>query len=355
MLSEARKEKEKMPVYKDVATSSWYTKFYYEDWQGIKKQKFKRGFATKREALAYERNFLESKRLDSDVVFGTLCNNYLEYLKARVKPTSYKSKINIINKHIRPYFEHLPLNNITSTIISKWQTDILGKQFSNSYMRSTYSTLKAIINHASVYYGLSKNPCKGIKPIGSIEKRLNFWTIDEYKAFIAVVDKEIYKTIFNVLFFTGMRLGECMALTLKDIDFINNTISINKTYTDLATIQSPKTKNSIRTVVVSENLINELKLYTEKLYGLSDDMRIFPKALNSVGVSFRKYIELSKSKRIVIHGLRHSHVSLLIELGFSVNVIAERIGDTVQTVNNIYSHLYPNKQSLVADTLNKLL
>lgn len=106
------------------------------------------------------------------------------------------------------------------------------KGFAPTYLRMIQNQLTALFNHASNIYGLKSNPCKRVKKMGKSDaEELNFWTKEKYDQFIATIDKnDRYYVVFEILFWCGCREGELLALTLNDIDFVNNQIRINKTY-----------------------------------------------------------------------------------------------------------------------------
>lgn len=164
---------------------------------------------------------------------------------------------------------------------------------------------------------------------------------------------------FTVLYFTGMRSGELLALTWKDIDLENNTIQINKTYQRIKkkdVITVPKTPCSIRNVVIFDYLTDIIKSYKAKIYRPHVNDRIFPFTKHRLGYEITQNCKKSGVKKIRIHDLRHSHASLLIELGFSPLLIAERLGhENVETTLNTYAHLYPNKQNELANKLQNIL
>lgn len=189
-------------------------------------------------------------------------------------------------------------------------------------------------------------------------RELNFWTKDEYEVFIKGfgAEDEMYRIIFQMLFWLGCRIGEVLALTASDIDLENGTISVSKTYfrrnkTDYIT--SPKTESSNRKITIPKFLKGEIKEYLDRQYELAPEDRIFPITDRAVQKKMKQKTGEAKLKPIRVHDLRHSHIALLIEKGLQPLVIAQRVGhDSVNTTMNIYGHLYPNKQKEVADLLN---
>lgn len=172
----------------------------------------------------------------------------------------------------------------------------------------------------------------------------------------AVEDKSASKTIFELLFWTDMRSGELLALALND--FENKTVSINKNYARLNfedLILPPKTPKSKRSITIPDFLCDIVEEYSQKLYDYDPDDRLFNVTKFYFTHEMIRGCKKFGVKRIRIHDLRHSHASLLIELGFSPLLIAERLGhEKVKTTLQIYSHLYPNKHSEVAEKLEEL-
>ncbi len=347
-----------MPAYKDKERSTWYCSFYYTDWTGNKKKKLQRGFKTQREAKAFEREFLEKSQASPDMTFGALVELYMEDCKSRLKPTTYENKEYVINLKVLPFFKDMPINTIEPATVRKWQNELLSHEnnYSQTYLKSVHNQISAIFNFACKYYKLPSNPAR---VCGSMGKKnaddMNFWTVDEFNKFINASDNPMYTVIYQVLFWTGVRIGECLALTLNDFDFEVRTVSINKNYArhqkqDL--ILKPKTPKSKRIITIPKFLCDIINEYVEKLYGYDPTERLFPIARSTMNGHLVRIAKKAKVKRIRVHDLRHSHASLLIEEGFSPLLISERLGhENIETTLQTYSHLYPNKHGEVADRL----
>ena len=348
-----------MPAYKDEKRKSWYCSFYYTDFQGNQKRKVKRGFAKKEEAKEWERNFLVQQQQTSDISFATLCEHYLKDCKVRLKPTSYHIKTNIVDKHFLPYFGQMAVADITPLVVRNWQNEVISKGYKPSFQRTLHQALSAVFNYAVKYFGLKENPCVKTGAIGKKKAdAMDFWTVEEFNAFIDVLKlpkKQNVYVMVTILFWTGMRIGELLALTLDDIDVTNNTIDINKTYIfqkGQEIIQSPKTENSNRVIDIPKALTDLILDYAQRC-GTVKGQRIFEFHNASLGGELRKICKENNLKQIRVHDLRHSHASFLINKGFSPIVIKERLGhDNIETTLQTYSHLYPSTKENVLSAIS---
>jgi integrase len=355
-----------MGVYKDEKNGTWFVKCYYTDYTGTRKQKMKRGFSRQKDAKEWERQFLEQQQGSPDMSFSAMCELFLEDKKAHAKLSSYKSEKGRLEAWVIPYFRDKPLSSITAADIRKWQAELKtatganGEPLSQSYLHNIVMECSAVFNFAVKYYGLSKNPCRiAGDNIGKKVKSVQFWTHEEFKRFIATFDKpDPFYTAFLVLYYTGMRIGELMALTFADVDLKAGTISINKTYHKIdgrTVITPPKTEKGNRTITIPQFLCDCLERHMKRIYGATSGTRLFSSSKNPYLQHMKKHEALAGLHHIRLHDLRHSHASLLIELGFSALLVSERLGhENVSTTLDIYSHLFPSKQSEVADKLNRL-
>lgn len=348
-----------MPVFKDKERNTFYVKTYYTDYTGTKKQKLKRGFKLQREAKEWERSFLEKMQGTPDMTFQALYDLYIEDMGHRLRQTSIEGKKNVFKNRILPYFKDKPVNAITPADVRAWQNEIISKGYSDAYLDRMQNMLTTILNYAVKYYNLPVNPCDKAGHMGKRTRSQKFWTVDEFNQIIATVTDPAAHTALMVLFYSGMRFGELIALNLGDFDFNSNTINITKSLQHRAKlgdiVTPPKTDNGIRCISMPPAIMQTVKSYTDRIYGISDNDRVFTFTKSLISGNMKRGAASAKVQNIRIHDLRHSHVSLLIEMGFSPHLIAERIGDTVQMVNNTYGHLYPTKHKEVADKLNQLI
>lgn len=356
-----------MPAYKytlkDGKTTRWYANFYYTDWTGTKKHICKRGFKTQREAKEYERSFMDQQNQTSDILFSSLVENYMEDMSHRLKPTTMENKQFIINGKLLPYFAKLRVCDIDTVKIRKWQNELIsyrdenGKPFSQTYLKTVNNQLSAIMNYAVSHYHLSANPCRAAGSMGKNKaEEMNIWTQKQYEQFSSAIQKSSVKLAFDVLFYTGMRSGELLALTPTDILPVKR-ININKNYAKVngkELFLEPKTPKSKRCISIPDFLYDDIQAYIRKLYGIEQGDRIFYFTKSTLDKEIKMAADKAGLPRIRVHDLRHSHTSMLIEMGFSPLEIAERLGhESVKTTLDTYSHLYPDKDQQLADALNK--
>ena len=348
-----------MPAYKEEKNNTWYCQFYYADWQGNKRKKKKRGFRTKKEALEWENQFKIFVAADMDMLLSDFVSVYFTDKKGDLKERTIKNKRYMIDKYIVPFFGKKAMNAITPADIIQWQNTIRAMNYKPTYLRMIQNQMTALFTHACSVYRLSDNPCKKVKKMGKADAdKVSFWTKREYDTFISTIEEgSRYYVLFEILFWTGCREGELLALTKSDIDFSANKIDITKTYyrtegRDI--IAPPKTEQSVRTIDIPLFLTNEIREYTDRLYGLPDDARIFPIVAEAVQHKMKRQIEKAGIKKIRVHDLRHSHVAYLIHQGVQPLIIKERLGHRdIKVTLNTYGHLYPSQQRAVADMLNQ--
>lgn len=283
---------------------------------------------------------------------------YYADMETRLREHTMRTKKYIIDLKILPYFGQKRVNDITAADIRRWQNELIKKGYSPTYLKTINNQLSAIFNYAVKYYDLKGNPCTKAGSIGkSRAEEMSFWTIDEFRQFVdCIMDKRQSYMCFMILYWTGMRLGELLALTSADIDLDKHTISITKSYQRIGkkdVVTPPKTPKSKRLITIPEFLVADIKDYMDSLYEVQEDDRLFPVTKYFLEHEMQRGIKASGVKRIRIHDLRHSHASMLVELGFSPLEIADRLGhEKIETTLNTYSHLYPNKQVKIADRLD---
>ncbi|WP_172136440.1 site-specific integrase [Adlercreutzia sp. ZJ473] len=352
-----------MPAYQ-LDNDRWTAAFYYRDHNGALKRKYKRGFETEADALAYEEHFKELEGTPARMSFREMAESYLHDVKPRIRWSTYDTKAQMIRTKIIPFFDEKMASEITPLDIIRWQgwLDSLlqrnGKPYSATYIRQLNSQAAAIFNFAEEHYGIAPNPMRKVKKTGSAKSHeMQIWTKDEFYRFLeAVSDKDLSFYAFELLYWAGIREGELLALTPSDFNFAAGTLAINKAFAKKgkeSIIGPPKTKKSYRTIAMPGFLAREMKEFLENA-DIAPDERIFKLTKQYLWREMERGCGKSGVKRIRVHDLRHSHVSMLIHMGFSAVAIGARMGHESQDITFRYAHLFPNEQENMADSLQEI-
>ena len=339
-------------------TGKWDIQYRYTDWRGKERKSTKRGFERKRDAEEWFMNFLLTQQESFDMRFKDFIEQiYFEDMTKRLKQSTMRTKKYIINDKILPTFGDMRVNDIAAANIRKWQATLIEQGFSETYLRTIHNQMTCLFNYAVKYYDLKSNPCKKAGTMGKKESgEMLFWTQDEYMKFAdAMMDKPQSFYAFEMLYYCGIRLGELLALTPSAFNFVKKTVSITQSYQRLERediITDPKTPKSNRVIAMPKFLCEEMQEYINMLYGIQSEDRIFTITKSYLHHEMDRGSQETGVKRIRIHDLRHSHVSLLIEMGFSALAIAERLGHESIDITYRYAHLFPTRQTEIADKLD---
>ena len=204
-----------MAIYKNN-NGTWYVMIRYQDWTGARKQKCKRGFATRKEAADWELQFKMQKKANLDMTMESFCALYEEDVRPSLKQSTWLTKENIIQKKILPYLGQRKVSEITAKDVMDWHNQMrklktkTGKLLSPTYLKTIHGQLSTIFNHAVKYYDLSTNPARKAGALGTEEgKEMLFWTKEEYKLFAEeMMDKPLSYYAFQLLYWCGIRSGD---------------------------------------------------------------------------------------------------------------------------------------------------
>ena len=344
-----------MPATRDG--KGWRCQFYYKDWQGIRHKKNKRGFKTKAEAEAWERDFRQRAKFRPEIRFDNFVEIYFQDMENRLRETTIESKRYMFDTKILPYFKDKNISDITAADIRAWQNTLIKENFAPTYLKTINNQMSALFNYACRYYDLESNPCRKAGSIGkSKADDMDFWTKEEFDQFLTAFEKkpEAYMA-FKLLFWTGMRIGEMLALTFEDVNLEERVISITKNLVRVKgedKIHPPKTPKGVREITIPPFLAEDLREYFSRQYGIMPNERIFRFTKSFMEHQIVRGAKESGVKRIRLHDIRHSHASMLVAMGFQPLEIKDRLGhEKIETTLNTYSHLYPNKQMELADRL----
>lgn len=375
-----------MASYEKNDKNQWSVRFRIVGDDGRLVNKRLSGFDKKalaqRAYVEFMNSYIEPPKADRkhDITFSELFKHYVNYNKNEMKESSLQAYAERIQAHVLPYLGEMKINELSNKTISDFK-DYLSKKtyirkgkqipYSHKYKSTIFESLVHLINYGIRFFNINSNVASRIgnfKNKSEINKEMSFWTKKEFDQFISSVDSLLYKTLFSFLYLTGCRVGEMCALQWKDIDFLKNTIKVNKTATRTSkssmfyNITPPKTKNSNRIITMPSKLRSLLLEYKEEYYNKENDFifggeRVFPR--QTILNAMIKYCKLSNVKKIRIHDLRHSHVSLLINTGNNslslLYVIAKRIGDTPEMILQTYGHMFPDEQEKLISKLDEYL
>ena len=305
--------------------------------------------------------------MSSKHLFLDVYNDYTLYAKKKQKNQSFTTMKYKFDLHVLPYFKDKYLEDISSKDILEWEEYILTLKFSNNHNRNLYYILSGFFEYCSLFYDFNKVIISRIgcfKPHYE-EKKRKFYTLDEFNLFISGFDNNdyVYKQFFNLLFYTGLRPGEAMALKFKDLS--NGYINVSKTIESHGKrdITTPKTYSSNRQVKIDKKLEKDLlrlkKFYEDKGILFNNDLFLFgaTKPLSPSTINRRKVKACEKVGIWVLnlHGFRHSHASLLTNSNIPITEISRRLGHSkVSTTLDVYSHTDLTQEKRVFDTLNSI-
>jgi integrase len=375
--------------YKTKQGEKWLFKIYVgvDPVTGKHKPTTRRGFKTKKEAQAAAANL--QRQIDNGTLiiktltYNDVFNEWWETHSKTIKLSTQDKKISIFNAHILKRFGKLKVKNIAKKYCQKMINEIAEEVDSTSTVYDIKIQANLVFKYAVKEDYIEKNPMKHVVVpkkeddfLAPEEEPLNFWTKEEIQAFLSIAEKEMTfqnYAMFYLLIFTGMRKGELAALEWKDVNFKERTISINKTlyFKDGKEIlQTGKSYKSKRVIDIDDDeiigLLTKLKIRQKELL-LSDgitvevqnvlirpDLRRIRLAYpNDTLNSFVKTHELHK---ITIHGLRHTHASLLFASGATIKDAQEKLGHKdIQTTMNVYTHVTEERKSETTQNLRKYM
>ncbi|MBL3645773.1 site-specific integrase [Bacillus sp. RHFB] len=358
---------------------------------GKRRQITKSGFRTKKEAQLAA-NKLEESILnggvirESNITFETFANEWLEYYGTQVKVSSVRAR-RIAMKHLVSTWGHLPLRKITKHMYQS-RINELNKEFSHNYIDSIHTTGNMIFKHAIRQDLIKTNPTYGfvmpkkhvtVEDIEEDEVKEKFLELNELKTFLRITKEQglyLDYLCFATLAYTGMRLGETLALKWTDLDLTRKTIRITKTYynpNNKSTgyqLLTPKTKKSIRTIMIDDGLVALFKAHKREQMELKMKQRLVyedqdfifaentghPRVMKQMVLRLQRLMKhLDVDKHITPHSFRHTHTSLLIEAGAGVKEIQERLGHSdINTTMNIYAHMTKNIEEKTSHKFSEL-
>ena len=357
-----------MPSYDQRGKDKlWSVRFRAKLRDGTIQNKRLSGYRTKKEAqkayveyISTQENAVEEVP-DERLRFDALVADYLSHQQSRIKPSSLYSIESKINKHIAPYFAGRYVDDITPRDILAWQQSL--DAYSYKYKTGLRTQLSSIYKFGERYHDI-KNIMPRVEGFRNLEpkKEMQIWTPDEFRAFLAVVDDPLYALYFRLLYTTGCRKGESLALTWADVDFDAAKISITKSITRKTkdapyAITTPKNTASVREVSIPRTLADDLSAWRDGLEDAAPTRFIFggedPFTDRSLDRRFSEWCGMSGVKKIRLHDFRHSCASVLISSGVSIVAVSKHLGHAnIEQTLNTYSHMMPSDAERMRDAFS---
>lgn len=361
---------------KERATKDGRRWYFYDkiNVDGKTKPYMFRSYMTRNEALKAERDFLvgyETKEINvTGMTFKQLYEEFYEYKKDKVKTSTLRTyRVNI--KELSEFYE-LKIKDIRLEHYIAWRKRIGALDLADKTKNGYYKLLKTILNYETKWHDFNftsiYNKMEKFSNPNKPPKEMQFYTWEEFKQFLSVIDDIKWKSLFEVLYFCGLRRGELRGLSWDNIDFFNSELCVVKNVVqegdgDKCYVTTPKTRTSVRTLSVPERVmkdLHELYLRDKKQYGFNQKWFVFgDKEPLSTHILLRhqknKYTQESGVKQIRIHDFRHSCASVLINNGVSIMIVAKYLGHAkIDETLNTYSHLFKNKMDEIVKTMDNL-
>ncbi|MGD6778796.1 tyrosine-type recombinase/integrase [Sutcliffiella horikoshii] len=338
-----------MPVYKDKERDTWYYKTRYKDMYGKSKQKLKRGFGKRREAVLAEADFLASIQdaFSDNVTLDEVFEHNISYKSYKDKTIRRRTHEYI--RHIKPRFGHLKIKEITTQQVLEFQKYLSGELKSLESARTIFANFKVLINHAKKFFNLRRDPTLQVPAMPRGKKKVDFIKREEFDVRVEAIDMHYYKELTILMFYTGLRVGEAMAIKWVDVDLDNREIDINKAWSLNEKKEGPvKTAASEAVIPIPRVVVDMMtkikKESAEKIYGFTEEYYVFggmkPYHYNHY---HKKYKEFFPDLRI--HSLRHSFAAYLINKGVDIYLVKELMRhENIKETADTYGHLYVERK-----------
>lgn len=292
---------------------------------------------------------------------GAALDEWLESRKRELKPKTYADYEHLVRKHLKPRLGSIRLQDLTVRDIAKFQEALEDDGYSTSTIKHLRVILNGTLNRAVMHEVLVRNPMDKLNFKGKPAEKREVWTPEQAAAFVLVTRNDYGAAALVFALMTGMRRGEVLGLKWEDFDFTKGTLRINRslvTVNGSAQVSTPKTESSKRLLGLSPDTLSFLKEHWDRQVNLalskgSEWVETGHVFTNSTGEAFhpdslRMTMQRACRKAgvpvITIHGLRHTHTSLMARKGVPVEVISKRLGHAkISTTMDVYRHLYEDE------------
>lgn len=347
-----------MPIYKDKKRNTWYAVVdTYDPITNKRKQLFKRGFQTRREAQKFEAEYITENKHESSITFWDMAELRLDYKNPK-EATRHQEEMRI--KKYMPFYDE-ELKKITKNKLMEWTIELRKMDISTSLKNYCITVCKGVFQFASDFYGIPNNAImlKKLKKQQSEIQEMQTWTIEEFNQFISHVELKEYANCYTFLYWIGCRRGEALALQYTDFDMQNETVKIYhaiKYYKD--GFIDLKNMSSIRTLKLPHHLFLVLKPVLEArnedspfVFGGEQSLPI-----TNLQRNFNKAIKASGVKKIRLHDLRHSFATNMINHGGNIVAVSKYLGHaSIEQTLQTYTHLLEKTEDQLISTIDSLM
>lgn len=339
-----------MPAYKDKDRGTWYIKYSYTDRiTGKRKQVLKRGFPTRREALAWEAKERSSEKTSTSMTFSDLSAKFYDYRKQ--KPHTVENQIAMVNNHF-PYVSKA-VEQITKADMMEWYISLTDGHLTPGTANLVLTVVKSIFAFGAQFYDLP-NPASSLKRVRPQKRKYETWSVEEFNRFIGCVDGTLYSALYTFLYWTGCRKGEALGLQYTDIQDGKAHIHQQMTAHGISTL---KTETSDRTIKLTDAVISAI----QPLVNACSPERPFlfggerTPSESTIHAHFNRAVTMSGVKPIRIHDLRHSFATNAICSGASIVAVSKYLGHSSITITlNTYTHLLEKTDDEMIEIMNDL-
>ncbi|RCW62971.1 tyrosine-type recombinase/integrase [Saliterribacillus persicus] len=365
-----------MSVRKDKERNTWY--FVVSNRNGKPKQIKKRGFKTERDAqiaknkVLYEINnglYIEPTKMK----VNELVENWLKRKKRNIQESTYTGYDHLIRKHIKPYFNEMRIDKVKPNHIEEFYDHLYDEVgLSGTTVQRIHTIVKSCFDYGKKMELISKNPVDNVDRPKQNQAVVEVWDNQEVRYFLGETKDDPLFIAYHLAVAEGMRQGEILGLRWKDIDFNSKKLTIHQTLRNDGKELKPgaKNKSSLRSVFLTEETLVALKEHKIKQDHIKSnagsafenlDLVICtnigtPVNPSNLRRSFNRNIKNLRMRKIVFHGLRHTHATICLQLNMNPKVVADRLGHAdVRITLDTYSHLLPSLQNQAVNQISQAI
>ncbi len=335
--------------------------------------KTKKECIEKLEKLKAELGGIKSDKVKPDMRFGDWIEYWYEnHAKPKVRPTTQAGYEDRIRLHIIPEIGDIPLNKLTQNDLQRFYgrlkksgrktlVERYGEGLSDRMVRMCHATCRTALQKAVQEGLIRSNPAIGCKLPPKKAREMQVLDREELQRFLIQAQAEGYYELFLLDLATGLRRGEIMALQWDDLDFETGVLNVTRQVCSVRgklEISQPKTKNSIRKIVLPPAVVEVLREYKETVHSrwmfpspVKEDMPLGP------GVALKRLhviLERAGCKHVRFHDLRHTFATLALSNGIDVKTLSAMLGHvSAATTMDIYTHITDDMQRTAAANIDR--